>query len=469
MSLLTRGKEQLSRLETYVRGDLWSHVYFSGLPPSRRPQVLFLRTLFIMWTGFSRERLRLRAAALTYTTILSLVPALAVMFFVFTAFGDLGDSQTRLKERLAEFLSVGHQEKVLAFLDQFVVSASAIGGIGVIFGLATSLSLLTNIEKAFNDIWGLKQDRSLLRRFQAYWPLLTLGPLLFGVSLTVTATVQRHETVQALAEVVPGGRLVVTLLPAASTWIGFTLAYLIIPNTRVGVRHALIGGVVAGTIWEIAKRLFAIYATKAVTYSTIYGSLSVVPLSVIWIYVSWLVALIGATIAFAAQNAPTYEPEADHVELPQKDVERLAAWLLLLVHEHFDAGKGPLCADPLLQAVPGPPRELRKILDRLVDGELLTATPLEDDRGYQPARPSHRTTLAQLVSVLRRERSDLAPGDEPSGVVSRALARLDAAEQSQQRQLSAETIAQLLAEERAAQAEAGPLEQVADAASVAPR
>lgn len=453
MSFLTQAREELSRLEAYVRGDLWSHERFSRLPRSRRPLVLFVRTLFIMWTGFSRERLRLRAAALTYTTILSLVPALAVIFFVFTAFGGLDDSRERLKERMADLLSVGHQEKVIAFLDQFVVSASAIGGLGVIFLLVTSLSLLTNIEKAFNDIWGLKQDRSILRRFQAYWPLLTLGPLLFGVSLTVTASVQRHEIVQALAELIPGGRLVTTLLPIVFTWVGFTLAYLIIPNTRVGVRHALIGGVVAGTIWELAKRLYAVYATKAITYSTIYGSLSVVPLSVIWIYVSWMVALIGATITFAAQNAATYEPEQDHAKLSQRHAERVAAWLLVLIHEHFDAGRGRLSGDLILQSVPGPPREIRRILERLVEGGLVVVSAGEEEQAYQPGHPSHRTTLAELVRVMRNDGAGVSSADEPPGLVLRAFARLDEADVELDRILGSNTLAQILAEERLAQGE----------------
>lgn len=449
VSRLAEAKARLAKLEHYVLGELWSHEHFSRLTPQRRAGVLFLRTVYIMWAGFARERLRLRAATLTYTTILSLVPALAVIFSVFTAFGGLGDARDRLKQKLAEFLSVGHQEKILDFLDQFVGSASAIGGVGILFLLVTALSLLTNIEKAFNDIWGLKQDRSFLRRFQSYWPLLTLGPLLFGISLTVTASVQRHEVVQGLAEFIPGGRLALTLLPVVLTWIGFTLAYLIMPNTKVAVRHALIGGVVAGTIWEIAKRLYAIYATKAITYSTIYGSLSVVPLSVIWIYVSWLVALIGATVAFAAQNAATYEPEQDRARLSQHYVERLAAWILVLVHEHFEAGRGAMPVGALLERVSGPPRELRRILERLVDGGLFTQSSVEDERAYLPGRPSHHTTLADLVRVMRDDGTDGAARDDSGPLVEDAVSRLEAASEEAYRRLAVETVAQILARGRA--------------------
>lgn len=448
VSVLARARDHLRRVETYVHGDLWSHDYFSRQASPRQLLVLFLRSVYIVWTGFSRERLRLRAAALTYTTILSLVPAMAVIFSVFTAFGGLEDARDRLKRQLAEFLSVGHQEKILDFLDQFVGSASAIGGIGVVFLLATSLSLLTNIEKAFNDIWGLKQDRSFLRRFQSYWPLLTLGPLLLGVSLTVTASVQKHEVVQGLAEFIPGGRFVLTLLPVVLTWVGFTLAYLIMPNTRVGVRHALIGGVVAGTIWEIAKRLYAIYATQAISYSTIYGSLSVVPLSVIWIYVSWLVALIGATIAFAAQNASTYEPEQDRVRLCQHYLERLAAWLLVLVHEHFEAGRGAMPLDAILHRVPGPPRELRRILERLVEGGLFTQTTVEDERAYLPGRPAHSTTLADLVRLMRDDGEGAAGAEEPGVLAGDAFAQLETANDEAYRRLGSESLTQLLARAR---------------------
>ena len=447
----------------FVRFDLWSAaVYRQAQHPAQRVGILIARTLYLVWTGFARERLRLRAAALTYMTMLSLVPALAVIFSLFTAFGGLRDAQGRVKNVVIQWLSVSHQDAVTEYLDKFVgsVHAGAIGGFGVLILMLTALGLLANIEKSFNDIWGLKANRSLLRRFQNYWPLLTLGPLLFGVSLTATASIESSEAARTLFAFFPGSRALLRLGPLLFVWVGFSLMYIIMPNTRVPVRYALIGGVVAGTMWEVAKQLYAVYASRAITYSAIYGSLGVVPLSIIWIYVSWLIALTGGLLTFASQNAKTYEPDQDvSNRASQHDRERFAAQLVLAVFARFEGGHGPVPVDDVLEASNGPPRVLRRVLTDLVEGGLLLATGPDHD-AFVPGKPAHCTTLCDIIGVLRigdhpgrDSRSPTDPGD-------RAGALLDTAWQTTRASLARVSVAQLLASEETAadaSAEAEPV------------
>src|SRR5687768_11263914 len=148
--------------------------------------ILLTRIIYIVVTGFRRERIKLRAAALTYVSLLSLVPALAVLFSLFAAFGGLTELEDELREMVVGALTVeAHRQTLLHYLAELIskVHASQIGIFGVVILLFTVISLLANVEKSFNDIWGLERDRSLLQRFQVYWPLITLGPMLLGVSL----------------------------------------------------------------------------------------------------------------------------------------------------------------------------------------------------------------------------------------------------------------------------------------------
>lgn len=433
--------------QKFVRHDLWSpQIYARAKDPFRRLVILTARIAFLVWSGFSREKLRLRAAALTYMSLLSLVPALAVVFAVFAGFDGLSEARERLKGFVVESLSVTHQESVSAYLDQFVGAVGALGGVSVVILIFTTLSLLTNIEKAFNDIWGLKQSRSLVQRFQAYWPLLTLAPALLGVSLALTARFEASSAYGDMVSTFPLTRFFSWLAPVILTWIGFTLMYLVMPNTKVPVRFALIGGVVAGSIHEGAKGLMALYASKALTYSAIYGSFGAIPLLIIGVYVNWLVALTGGLLTFASQNALSYEPGEDRsVRLNPSDREHLAIRLLIAVYLNFERGKGPCSTAELLAHTAGPPRAKRRILEDLCDGGLIIAS----DDAFLPGRTAQQTSLKDVVIVMRAIGKTELHEDGLDLRSQNATQLLDDSQSLQLDQLADISIAQLLAKEYA--------------------
>lgn len=393
-ALLARGRQ-------FFHHDLWSSRYSGDAAPWVRLLLVVTRIVYIVVTGFRRERIKLRAAALTYVTLLSLVPALAVVFSLFAAFGGLEEVEAELRNFVVGALTVeSHRETVMQYLTLFVskVHAGKIGGFGVAILLFTVISLLANIEKSFNDIWGLEKDRTLLQRFQVYWPLVTLGPILLGLSLSISTAAAASETVRAIRETAPILNVVTAVIPLALTWIFFTFLYLVMPNTKVPVRYAAIGGVVAGTLWVTAQKLYALYASNAITYSAIYGSLGAVPLFILWIYVSWIVALAGAALTFAIQSAQTYEPEHEQRKrVPQRDREFLAARLLVAVSQAFDRGAGPVPSQYLIDHLLTPPRLTRKVLNDLVESRLL----VESDVGFTPGRPLDQISVADVVYVMR--------------------------------------------------------------------
>jgi membrane protein len=438
------------RLVRYWGRDFWLDEVWARerLGPAssagRRAATMLARCLFIVLTGFRAEKIKLRASALTYMTLLSLVPALAVVFSLFTAFGGLEDVGGLVRNFVIDALAVGSREKVIEQLETFVAQAHAarIGGIGTALLLFTVVSLLTNVEKAFNDIWGVTRDRTLFQRFQVYWPLVTLGPILLGLSLSMTAAVAASDVVTRLSQAMPVAGMVTALGPLVLTIAFFALAYAVIPNTRVHPGAALIGGAIAGSLWVLAQKLYALYAANAITYSAIYGSLGAVPLFIIWIYVSWTVALLGATITFAVQSAATYDPGSEH-SLSPRERERTAARLVMAVAESFALGRGAVSAEALFELTGARPRAGRQLLGQLVAAGILAETSPEERRrdvGYLPGRPLDALTLADVVLVVRSGKARAPVGASATSAVEAVLSEAEGAARGL---LAAHTLAEL--------------------------
>ncbi len=398
----------------FIEQDLWSYEPRRFERPSR-VLLLVVRSIAIVLYGVARDQLRLRAASLTYTTLLSLVPALTVAFSTFTAFGGL--DQAGMRDRLLSYFAVQQQDSVKQWLDDLVLNVNfgALGGVGVALLVVTTLLLLAEVERSLNEIWGIDRDRTWARKFLAYWPLVTLGPILFGLSLTATASLEASPTVQRAIEVLPALHLAFKVGPLMLTWSGFSLMYMILPNTRVHARFAIIGGVVGGSLWEAAKVLFAVYAGRAISYSAIYGSLGVVPLTIVWLYVSWLVTLSGALVTFAVQNAKSYEPTGDRYAIGQRAEERLGVAVAVAVFARFEDGLGASDLETLSARVAGPPRTMGRILRQLAAGRILIETTESGSVSYAPGRPAATTSIADVLDVMRA--APLSLGDKHRSIV----------------------------------------------------
>ncbi len=392
------------RIRNFWNQEIWQRQRYplSWPPALGRGVIIVARTVYVVVTGFGRERLRTQAAALTYVTLLSLIPALAVVFSIFTAFGGLVEVHERLREFLFQALAVNQREVVADYIERFVLSANAgqLGAIGTVFLFVTVTSLLSDIERAFNDIWGVSRGRTLVQRIQVYWPLLTVGPLLLAVSFSFTAAVAASSVVQTLEDALLGVRFSGRVATTAVTCLFFTFLYHILPNTAVRWKSSIVGGFIAGVLWLVAQQLYAVYATRAITYSAIYGSLSAVPLFIIWVYVSWLITLLGASMTFAVQSAKTFEPERD---VSQAEREQVAMQLALAVAVRYIEGEGAVPAQELIDEARVPPRVARTVLEALVDGQVLAESRLSQDIGYLPDRPLGQLTLQDVVHVLRGE------------------------------------------------------------------
>jgi len=251
---------------------------------------------------FREDHLGLTASSLTFTTLIALVPLVTVMLAVFSAFPMFASFQTALEQYfLQSLVPDGIAKPVLGALTQFAAKATRLGAVGLVVLVFTALALMLTIDRALNAIWRVRRPRPIAQRVLVYWAALTLGPLLLGVSLSLTSAVLTAS--KAVFGALPGGvglllEAVEFLLLAA----GMAGLYHYVPNTDVRWRHAIAGGLFVAFGLELAKRGLAWYVSLMPTYSMIYGAFATVPIFLLWIYVGWVIVLWGAVVAAYAPS-----------------------------------------------------------------------------------------------------------------------------------------------------------------------
>ena len=236
------------------------------------------------------------ASSLTYTTVLSMVPLLAVVLSLFTAFPLFADFRVALEGFLAQsFMPAAVSENVMSYLNQFAAKASGLTAVGSLFLIVTSVMLFRTIDEAFNDIWQVETRRPMRQRILVYWALLTLGPILVGASLWALSIVAR-ESMGLLGDAPAPFSMAISALPLLLTGLGFSAMYFMVPNRSVRWRDALIGGFFSAIILEVLRVGIAYYLGRFPSYTIIYGTFATIPIFLLWVYLSWLVILLGATI-----------------------------------------------------------------------------------------------------------------------------------------------------------------------------
>nr|VFK37422.1 MAG: membrane protein [Candidatus Kentron sp. TC] len=247
---------------------------------------------------FINDRCFESAGALAYTSLLSLVPLMAVSFTLLSAFPVFAEFTDKILDFIVNTFVPANRGIVESHLRNFVEKASALTLPGLIGLLITALLSMATIEGTFNAIWKINRRRNLMDAFIVYWAILTLGPLLVGVSLAITSYVASlsffSDAARSLGEI---GALL-KLLPFLSAALAFTLLYATVPYQRVPIRHAIVGGIVAAGLFELAKKGFVLFITHFLTYEVIYGALATLPIFLIWIYLFWSIVLFGAEFTY---------------------------------------------------------------------------------------------------------------------------------------------------------------------------
>ena len=360
--------------------------------------------------GLIRElasgELKLRAMSLVYTTMLAVVPLLALSFSVLKGFGF----HRRMEPLLLSFLTpLGPRAEeltanIIGFVDN--ISGSTLAGVGLGLLLYSALSMAQKFEDSFNFVWRVDRPRSFGRRFSEYLSVLLVGPMIMMIAMGMTATVASTALVERLQGVEPLGSMIVMVtqsMPYLLVIGAFSFLYAFIPNTTVRVRSALLGGLLAGGSWAVIGKLFAQFVAGASRTEAIYAGFAIVIVAMLWLYVSWLIVLLGAQFTFYHQN-PEYLRYGRRTPTVSNQLrERLAMSVMLLVATDFDqSGHG--WRVPSLAAKIGIQRHyVQPVVDALMDADLLTET---TEQRLIPSRTLRRIHLAEILDTVRGSTTD---------------------------------------------------------------
>lgn len=354
----------------------------------------------------------LRAMSLVYTTLLSLVPLLALAFSVLKAFGVHNQLEPILAQALAP---LGAQaavisDNVIGFVDN--IKVGVLGSIGIALLLYTAVSMISKIEASFNFIWKIKQERGLTQRFGEYLSVLLIGPVLVFSALGLTASLRSSHVVTTLAQYEPFGTtlLVATkLTPYLLIIAALTFLYSFIPNTRVQWRAALAGGLFAGIGWESASIGFAQFVAGATSYSAIYSGFAIVIILLIWLYVSWVIVLFGCRLAFYVQHPRQLAGPVEVRPPASREAEYLPLRLMMLVVRRFASGQPPLPLAEIERQLAADGERIGRAVDLLVAAGVLGESGA--DRRLLPARDPASYRLADLWLWCRGARPEMAGHD----------------------------------------------------------
>jgi len=395
--------EFIKKIASFLKKDLW----IIDLDKLTRTKTLFFKSLrLISFTirEMMGNELQLRAVSLVYTTLLSIVPLIAFSFSILQSFGVVNN---QLEPILQNFLTpLGEQgiqisHKILEFVGNMKVGV--LGSLGLLILLYTVFSLIKKIDDSINVIWKVHRGRGILKRITNYISLTILGPILMFIILGLTATLASNTIVDKLAHYKTFGALIIiwgTILPYLLVSIIFSIIYLIVPNTKVRIWPAIIGGIVAGIFWQISSQLFAKGVASSTKYFAIYSSLAIVILFMIWQYISWLIVLIGAQISYCTQKIDYSGINLKSSEISSKLKERISLSVMYLIGKNFSLGSKNLSLDQIVDLTNMPYEFVNSSIKELTVKNLLIES-ADTPTTYIPAKDLELISLEEIINASR--------------------------------------------------------------------
>jgi len=406
----------------------------------------FLRLVTEVPREFLRDNGFQWSAALSYSTLLALVPVGILAFSLIDLFEEFFNLDQKVVDLLlANGLPEAAEkagEQVRAVIDRGRAASGSLGVVGTVLLIVVGVSFFTQLEKAANNVWKVKQRRNPFQRFLAFWFVLTLGPILFGISIWASAKLRSPTLLEGAAALGPIVRVFLLAAPLCFTWLTLYVFYMFLPNTRVRTPSALVAAVVAGTLWEGAKWGFNFYVAHAVQMDKVYGPLSILPLFVLWIYVTWVIVLCGAELSYVVQNrralVARLRGSTGHEGAPR---EFQALRLMAYVAERFRAGQRPPDVLDLAHHLFLRPEETRELLGHLEREGLVR----RDRGGYcLPAREASGIELSRVVAAVRGGIGHLVE-DEAEPHARLLIGTFERAERERAAQLGSLTLADVIA------------------------
>ncbi len=387
------------RLSGYF-GEL-SFVKLAGYSRPKAWGLRLLRIVFYIFDEFVKDNCLQTAASLAYTTLLSLVPLVAISLAILSRFKF---SQDTIQDFLVENLlpETSFQTVIMENIQKFASQTAALSILGGLFLAITCVALLNTVEGSFNAIWRVTEKRSLLSKFTAFWSVITFSPILLGAAFVLTGRFYKAGVVGDLLRHRLIGSTIHFMVPFFLIFVIVFLAYRVLPYTKVRAVPAVIGAIVATALFSFARWGFGIYVTKYAHFDKIYGILGTLPVFLIWIYISWVIVLVGAEVAYTFQYHGLDPQEkrlsaGDPTHNPYYGVR-----VVLALSQHFHKGKGPVSSVELADGLDITYELLDEILFHLRKSGIVASVD-EAREKYLPARDTDRVTLKEIVEAMQGE------------------------------------------------------------------
>jgi membrane protein len=407
-----------SRISYFMRHGIWE-VRLNKIGPAKAIPIRCLRVVLLAVRGFMEDNCQKTASVLTYYSILNAVPLIAVAFAIAKGFG----LEKLVRQQIIEMADNAQwqseiTQQILNFSGSLLEQAKGglIAGLGIVLLFYTVITILGKIEEFFNDIWDVRKSRSLVRKFSDYLAILVLAPVLLVVSssVTVVAASKLGEIIKsysALGHIGPLISFLMSFIPYVSIWALLTALYLVMPNTRIPVRSAVIGGIAAGTLYQLVQWIYIKFQIGVSSYGAIYGSFAALPLFLGWLQTSWIIILFGAELAHADRHYETFGFQPDYSRIGGAARKLLALRIYHLLVRRFSKAEPPNTIDEIAYALEIPIRLTGDILSDLMAAGLVVEVVRANlnDIAFQPGRSVQGITIRDVIEAYEQTGQAVLP------------------------------------------------------------
>lgn len=397
-------KARVSKWKEYFTTGIWEQS-LHGLSKTKVSGILIMRVLLASGHGFIKDRAAIRASALTFYSLLSFVPVLAVAFGIAKGFGLEGLLEKEIKKTFAGQEEI--MEQLIAFSHTSLENTKGglIAGISVIFLIWSVIKLLNHIESAFNAVWNIDKPRPFLRKITEYTTMILVGPLFIILSSAGAILAEAlHNQLSGVGLLFEGNtallEMALKLISVVLMWVLFTAIYAIMPNKTIKFKPALIAGIVGGTAFSILQSGYVYFQVAMSSYNAVYGSFAALPLFLIWLQVSWILILYGAEISFAVNYARNYKPWDDTLRLSSRKKRILALTVLRQIAERFEKGESAQTVSQIANTILLPDRQVILAIKLLQKAELIKQVEEKKMRTYLPSKSTNLLTIEHAILAL---------------------------------------------------------------------
>ena len=402
-------KFNLNQIKTFLLEDIWR---VTDDEVSKKKGMLYnaIKIATLSVKEFTERRVVNKASALTYSTLLAIIPILALLFAIARGFGFSNLLEDQFRNGLGGQAQTA--ETILSFIDSYLSHAKSgiFIGVGLIMLFYTVLLLTHNMERTFNSIWQVKKPRSLYRKMTDYFSMMLLLPLLImlssGISIFMSTFLKNMEEFFLLAPVI---KFLVRLTPFVLTWGMFTALYIFMPNTKVKLKFAIVPGILAGSAFQAFQYLYIGSQIWVSRYNAIYGSFAAIPMFLLWTQISWSICLYGAQLCYVAQNLRNFSFSKETENISRRYHDFLCILIMSLICKRFQTEESPYTAESLSDEHKIPIRLTTTILYELQDLHMIYETPVEgedEEMAYLPSVDINQMNVAMLLSRLDKEGSE---------------------------------------------------------------